>query len=136
MKSRIVLTGLSLILLVGCSKSTYPVNGRIVVQGQDGPPKELADYLVSLQSVDQPVGATGVVQPDGTFRVSTHQPDDGAIPGKHRVIIVPPAGMGGDSPRPRTILDPKYEAFETSGLEIEVKPQTNDVTLTVQRRKK
>ena len=136
MTTRLILAGLGLALLAGCGKSTYPVNGRIAVPGETVSPKELTDYLVMLQSVDQPVGATGVVQPDGTFRVSTHQPNDGAIPGKHKAVIVPPAGMGGDAPRPRSALDPKYEAFETSGLEVDVKPQTNDVTLTVQRRKK
>lgn len=137
MKWRVSLSmALGLALLVGCGRSTYPVRGRIVGQGEDAPVKGLKDYLVSLQSVDQPVGATGVVQEDGTFQVGSQRTDDGAAPGRYKVVIVPPAGLGGDAPRPKSILDPKYETFETSGLEIEVKPQTNDVTLTVQRRKK
>jgi hypothetical protein len=118
----------------GCGRGTYPVEGKVVLRGENGPAVKLVGYLVMLQAVDKPLGADGHVQADGTFRVGTHQPGDGAPPGMYKVVIVPPIGDSGDSPRPVSILDPKYENFETSGLEVEVKPQRNNVTLTVERR--
>jgi hypothetical protein len=122
--------------LGGCARGPYAVAGKVVIEGEPGPTPELKDYLVTLQSVSAPIGANGTVQEDGSFTVGTHQAGDGAMPGRYKVSIMSPIPSSPEESRARSILDPKYERFETSGLEVEIKPQRNDVTLTVQRRRK
>jgi len=125
--------------LIGCGGPTVcPVHGRIVYP--DGTPaKELAGYTVTFESVDQAataekpgVSGWGEVKPDGTFQISTYRPGDGAVPGRHRVAISPPPLLADEQPAPPAI-PLKYVSFQTSGLEVQIKPGPNEVTLTVER---
>ena len=122
------------VVLAGCGgNGTYPVEGKVVYQ--DGvPATDLAGYLVNLDLPDQQVGASGLVQPDGTFTIGTFEDDDGALPGKYRVAITPPEPPV-DAPPPKPIIPRTYGDLQKSGLEMEVKPEDNDITLTVQRLK-
>ena len=127
---------LSLVLLTlpvaGCGKKTYPVEGKVILKGETAPSKDLRGYTISLESVgiQPPVSATGEVRADGTFRLSTFKEDDGAVPGKHRVAI---SFLDEDrGPRPKRHIAPRYARFETSGLEVEIKPQNNQVTLELE----
>lgn len=123
---------------VGCGgRGAYPVRGKIVFQGSTEAAKELAGYTVTLVSKDLPgpkVSATGVVEPDGTFRLSTFGREDGAVAGKHLVAITPPVQLA-DGPTLPPLIDERYSAPETSGLEVTVQPGRNEVTLTVARAK-
>ncbi|MCS7305241.1 MAG: hypothetical protein NZ602_09075 [Thermoguttaceae bacterium] len=131
-----LLTGVG---FAGCGGPTLcQVQGKIVYS--DGAPaNDLEGYTITFDSVDQAatsekpgVSASGVVQADGSFRVGTYQPGDGAVPGRHRVAITPPVSLAdGATPPPRIPL--KYASFQTSGLEVELKPGLNPVTLTVER---
>jgi|YNPMSStandDraft_1061717.scaffolds.fasta_scaffold34552_2 hypothetical protein len=125
--------------LIGCGGPTLcPVQGRIMYT--DGTPaKELAGYTVTFESVDQAATADkpgisgwGEVKSDGTFQISTYRPGDGAVPGRHRVAINPPPSLSDEPPTP-PVIPLKYASFETSGLEVQIAPGPNDVTLTVQR---
>jgi hypothetical protein len=42
--------------------------------------------------------AYGSTDATGTFRLTTTKPDDGALPGKYKVVIQPPAPPGGSTP--------------------------------------
>jgi len=117
--------------LAGCGKH-HPVEGTLVWKDTGEPAKELVGYLVSLKSVDEPVGGIGDVQADGTFSIKTGA-DNGAILGKHKVAIAPfvPPGI---QPKPKLLIPSRYGHYDDSGLEIEVKAGTNKVTLTVEKR--
>ena len=129
---RTLLPSLLTLVLVGCGgPRPYPVSGKIVF-GDGTPATDLADFIISMDSVDRPEGATGIVQPDGTFKVGTQDNEDGALPGKYRVVLIPPDPPL-DQPAPKRIIPPKYGSADTSGLEVEVLAQTNDITLTVER---
>jgi hypothetical protein len=117
------------LLLAGCGSRTQPVEGIVVFKGGE-PATKLAGYYVTFESVDQPVSATGVVQPDGTFKVGTYQDGDGALLGKHRVSIGPPAPDYGDNPK--SLILPKYNQPQTSGLEVTIMRGINKVTLEVE----
>lgn len=120
-------------LLTGCGKKTYPVEGQVVFE--DGAPaKELAGYMVMFQPADQSVGTNGVIGANGEFTVGTFQDGDGAVLGKQRVAITPPIPMV-DGPRPPELILAKYKTFETSNLEVEIKAETNRVTIKVERIK-
>lgn len=119
--------------LVGCGSRTYPVNGTVVYE--DGKPAtDLAGGFVSFTSAEEAIGAQGSIQRDATFKLTTDKKDDGAILGRHQVIITPPISYGSESGGGRPpILDPRYSDPKNSGLEAVIEPRTNDVILRLQR---
>lgn len=123
----------ALALLVGCGNKTYPVEGQVVFE--DGSPaKDLAGYYIMFQSEDQTGGANGLIHADGSFSVGTFNDGDGALRGKQRVAIAPPAPEV-HKPRLPVHLSDRYASFDTSGLEVEIKPQSNRLTIQVERLK-
>ncbi len=100
---------------------TVPVSGKVLYKGQPVPMG-----TVTFQS-DQGQAATGTIQPDGTYRLSTFAQEDGAVPGHHKVMIIAndgdPTMMPGSSPGykpPKDLIPKKYGTLATSGLEAEV----------------
>jgi hypothetical protein len=121
---------LTLLGSTGCGgRSLYPVQGKVVWEnGADA--TELDGGLVVCESVNGTVGSRGDIQKDGSFRLSTYKPGDGAVLGKHRVAVV--ENKPGEPPPP-PIIDRAFFSVNTSGLEIIVEPKTNQVTLKVRR---
>ena len=90
---------------------TYEVTGTVL--GADGKP--LSGGLVEFRSGgDKPVSATGRIQPDGSFSLSTiagEQKLPGAVAGTHKVTVIPPPPETGDIqavPQP-VVLPGTYE---------------------------
>jgi hypothetical protein len=132
-----------ILLLVGAAgcggPKLYPVNGKVVYP-DNSPAKELAGYTVEFEAVDgkidgKGVSAVGQIQTDGTFRMTTLKPNDGALPGRHRVLIAPPIPEG-DTLNPPRIIDRRFHSYQTSGLEAKVEEKPTEVILTVTRVKK
>jgi len=119
---------------IGCSgSSTAPVAGRIKFKdGSDA--SSLAGYEITLAPVAGKASAAGTVQPDGSFQLSTVGDNDGALPGSYKVALTPPVSADPDKPPPKPVIAARYNAPETSGLTIEVKPGRNTPELTVERR--
>jgi len=78
-------------VIAGCSDSPYslaPVGGTISIDG-----KPLTQGKVMFAPVARGDGleagkaAVGIIQPDGTFKLSTYRDGDGAIVGEHWVTI-------------------------------------------------
>lgn len=140
-------TGIFLIVLVtwlvagGCGSGhpapTYPVTGR--VQFADGKPLNTGGIILfqSLPNGEQAsYDARGSIAEDGTFQLSTFEEGDGAVAGKHRVLVRAQRDSDDYVKRgitPRPVIDPRFERFETSGLEFTVKDGTNDLTVVVER---
>jgi hypothetical protein len=88
MRLRFMLLGCVLlfaVLVAGCGKGkTLKTSGRVTLDGQ---PVEGA--LVRFVPVDPAKGslASGVTGSDGRFRLTTHNPNDGALPGDYIVLI-------------------------------------------------
>ena len=128
---------LALVLTIGCSagpEATYPVEG--VVRLDDEP---LGGGSVMFESVargeeGKSYTARGTIRPDGSYRLTTFEQDDGAVAGRHRVSVIGTSIMPAESETPVSVVLPpeKYSSSETSGLEFEVKPQSNriDIDLT------
>lgn len=117
----------------GCSEQkSFPVEGKVTFKG-GGDAKELAGYGVTFESQEQKVSASGEVQADGTFKMSTFTEGDGAVPGKHKVAITPkPPEL--DKPSPKPLIDLRYADPAQSGIEVEVKKEkTNPITIEVER---
>jgi hypothetical protein len=126
----LVLAAVVLLGASGCGgRKLYPVEGQVVFP--DGQPVTgLAGGSVEFDPLDGKDGARGALQADGTFRLETFKPGDGAYPGRYRVCVVPPQVI--DRPTPR-VIDRSFERFDTSGLQVEVKPENNRFPLTVRR---
>jgi hypothetical protein len=89
-----------------------------------------------MKDGEKTVMARGTLQPDGTFRLGTNRPGDGAPPGKYRVLVVPRGLTEAEAAKRPPIIDRKFEKFETSGLTLEVKPGANELLITVTKPKK
>jgi hypothetical protein len=117
-------------LLFGCSNqgvATYRVTGTVKLS--DGKP------LAGGRILFQPTGevshsARGIIAQDGSFQLTTFEPNDGAIPGEHKVVItpaVPEEAM--DNPaaiaRYRSLLDARYQNVDTTPLKYTVQPDNS-----------
>ncbi len=130
---RVLFLGLALALNGGCGgQKTYPVQGRVVFK--DGTP--MAGGMVVFEPVDPAtrVSARGEIESDGTFFLSTFGKDDGAVLGKHRVLISPPLPSNfKESRAPARVIHPRYESFETSKLERTVTSGKNDFEIVIEK---
>ncbi len=122
------------VLGAGCGRSGLaPVSGQLVYP--DGrPAKELAGCTVVFEATGpdgKSMGATGEVDAEGRFEMSTNRAGDGAPVGVNKVAINPRWRGESDRPDPLPVLE-KYANPDTSGLTVEVKPGSNPVTLTVE----
>jgi hypothetical protein len=119
-------------LAAGCGGRMGQVDGK-VVWADGGPATELEGSEVVFESAALGLSARGTVGPDGTFRLRTEQPDDGAPVGDYRVAVAENqrnANPEGTLLHP-PVLDQKYRDFKTSGLTATVSPGVTPVTLTV-----
>lgn len=131
-------SALAVACCIGCSdpgQRTYAVRG--IVRFPDG--EVLRDGSVEFEIIgrEKPVTATGVIGPDGSFVLGTYELDDGALPGKHRVVVIADYVIGSGAERPGLIPEPtvhaRYRDYRSSGLVHEVKPGTNNIVIEVER---
>lgn len=118
------------VLFTGCGPQgpkTYPVKGIVSHQG-----KPLPLGAVMFVPDDGPSGSAAI-QPDGSYQVEL-------IAGTHRVgvVAIPPrqgkvdpyAEGGLDTtgfPEPKPLIPDQYNRYETSGIQIEVRPSGENV---------
>ena len=114
----------------GCGQKKIIVTGKLTIKG-NGP---LPGGMIVFAPVDGGLsgGARGYVREDGTFTLSTDKPEDGSLPGKYKVLVVPPSKKGGeDAPNLPLPIDPRYAEFDTSGLTAEVTPAQHHFEFTL-----
>ncbi|MCC9605862.1 hypothetical protein LOC68_20795 [Blastopirellula sp. JC732] len=116
------------ILLFGCGRGagldTAPTTGEVIYNG-----KPLPYGSVSFRP-KAGTPATGDIQPDGSFTMSTYRDGDGAIVGLNEVLVnvteahagtSKPVDPGMEAPVAKSLIPQKYTAFSTSGITFEVK---------------
>lgn len=119
----------AIVVCSGCNSGPDlgPVNGTVLIDG-----KPLKFGKVMFQRVEGGQPATGEIQPDGSFVLSTFRPEDGAVIGTHRVRVVcytsqDPArrvaeGPAGDA-LGELLIPERYSSLGASGLSAEVPPE-------------
>jgi hypothetical protein len=136
-------------LVAGCRgqyPATYPVRGHVVFEG--GKPVRFG--TVEFRSEDSGFAARGTIDFDGNFELGTFADADGAVAGPHRAIVtqyVPAFTIEPtvkqyhewqeeserDPHRVTGVVDTKFAAYESSGLEFTVSTDgTNDFEIVVQ----
>ncbi|SFI96990.1 hypothetical protein SAMN05421753_11422 [Planctomicrobium piriforme] len=130
-KPRLLLSACAVLALVasGCGKGTPPtgkVTGKVLL---DGEPLTTGSVLY----IPNPTGqyASGKIDKDGSYSLTTFVNGDGAVLGKHRIIVsaVKEVKNEGDPVVPLT--PSKYSNENTSGLEADVKKGENVVDLNL-----
>ncbi len=87
---------LATVVAIGCGDSnpkTVKVTGKISYNGEP-----LKSGTIALIPEGEGYGATGQIQPDGTFQLTSFKPNDGAAPGNYKVTVqvFPDESAGGD----------------------------------------
>lgn len=117
-----------LALWIGCGKSggptTVPVAGKVTCQGQ--PLTTGTVTFVPTAAKGRP--ASGDLQADGTYRLSSFSAGDGAMPGDYKVVVVSlKSGPTLEKPRQPEVsaVPKKYAASGTTDLTATVKAGEN-----------
>ena len=119
---RLACAGFVLLPLIGCDRSstqgaaTLPVKGTVTLNG-----KPLTKGHVIFEPDGAGKEATGDIQPDGSFVLTTYQKDDGAVIGNHRVSIMTTEKK----------VPTKYGSVNTSKLEVEVSQGKTDYSINL-----
>ena len=115
-----------LLLLPGCGPgrpARVPVSGTITIDG-----RPLEHGFVRFHPKENRA-AQGEVGPGGRFTLTTYEPGDGCVLGKHRVSVIAreilgPAAQRWHAPK-------KYMRPGTSDLEVEITGPTDDVEISL-----
>lgn len=131
---RLILWGSLFAFVAGCSDNlpTYPVAGKVVFK--DGSPVHVG--TVEFKSLEKKIQARGTIEVDGSFKLTTYEPDDGAVLGKHQCVVTQFI-MLEELPAIKTskkgVVHPRFGSYATSGLEFEVTADKENVlTVTVE----
>ena len=125
------------LFVFGCDDGrpkTYPVRGA--VRFPDGKLLRNGWVEFEIQGVAKAATARGEIGPDGSFTLGTYALTDGAVAGRHRVLIASDEHIGNGVERPSLLsaseLHPRYQLFRTSKIEVEVKPEPNEFVFDVE----
>lgn len=125
-----------LLLAGGCDDGfpdRYPTAGK--VRFKDGSPVKTG--TVELGIPGNQWTASGKIDREGRFVLSTIHDGDGAIAGKHKVVVRQviigylPAEGGHDH---GDLVDEKYSDYRTTDLSIEIFPRENELELVLDKK--
>lgn len=120
-------------LALGCNSGrlkTYEVEGQVVFK--DGSPVKVG--IIETKAFGKPIQATGTINKDGSFRLSTYRENDGAIAGPHRVVVIqmiPVEDIPNYRPSTMGVVHKKHASYNTSELTINVQTGPNKIRLVV-----
>jgi len=126
----------ALAAIIGCSDGNptrYEVRGQVLFP--DGKP--VTTGTIEFQSIDHdpPLNATGSISPEGRFELGTFDVDDGAVPGRHRAVVLGDGTAETRHERPELLppqtVHPRHRQFGTSGLEFTVESDDNEIEVRV-----
>jgi len=121
------------LLLAGCGQKQLPlepVSGKVVFPDGSVPQGEVAVVKFEPANPDTDTkAASGDIQPDGTFQLTTIEDNDGALPGEYRVrILIWKTYIGRES-----MIDKKYDDPNETPLRATVKEgEKNEFTFEVE----
>jgi hypothetical protein len=144
------------LLAFGCGDGSgleprFPVSGKLTYKGEP-----VKNAVINFVPVGGGRGATGKVEEGGTYTLTTHDPDDGALPGKYKVTVddrqpdeakmkektaalakktkmlpgvIPQEIQAAAFKSAKGVVPGKYQIAETSDIEVEVKPEKNSIDI-------
>lgn len=101
---------LAIVLLAGCGgkPGLHPVSGKVTFKGGKLPPAEIAiirfEPVTGTTAEGETKGASGDIQPDGTYQLTTLDRNDGAYAGDYKVSFTIVKTYQGQEP----LIDKKF----------------------------
>ena len=123
----------ALLVFGGCSRGPrlYPAGGTVTFR--DGTP--VRSGKLEFRSVDTQMTARAKIDQDGSFRVTTFEAFDGAVAGKHEVVLIQTMVVANVNEKEHQehsrMIDKKYGRYDTSGLEITIDPSGDNDNLSL-----
>jgi hypothetical protein len=113
----------ALLFAAGCNSrpTCVPVSGKVQIDGE---------ALKCGAVIFIPNGgrqSSGIIDANGQFKLTCFEPDDGALPGTHRIQIYPNESINATTMKwhaPKKYINP-----ETSGLTQEIKGSTDSIVI-------
>lgn len=119
---------------VGCNRGPRIVSAEGMVQFEDGSPV-VVGTIETKSLIYDGVQATGKIQRDGSFKLTTFVDGDGAAVGEHQCVIVQfvmAEGLTGHKSSTQGVVNPKYANYASSGLKITIPDEgTKNLKLVV-----
>lgn len=106
---------------VGCGESagTHPVSGTVKFDDGKVPQGEIAEITFQpAAGSTASKGASGSIQPDGTFRLTTFKQGDGALAGDYQVTL----RVLDAYPRGHSLVAPEFSDSRKTPLKATVEP--------------
>ena len=122
--SRFLLLAIAVLFIGGCSKSRTPcvlVAGQVLLDG-----KPVPEGFIRLIPTTGRV-ATGTLDAEGRFRLTTYVDGDGCIPGTHAVEVIAKKKL--DSKRVQWLVPKKYFDVSTSGYTVKIDKAKEDLQI-------
>ena len=139
-----VFVGLLLLGVVGCGSgqlSVYPVEGTVVFRNGGSP----MFGTIEFYNEEHKINARGKLNRDGKFTLTTYEEGDGAVAGKHEIVIIQiVTETTGLLAKAKTnvvhnhgaLVARKYLDYRTSGLACDIKEGPNTIELVVAKSDK
>ncbi len=123
------------LLITGCSEPKYEVRGQVVYENDEQPVP--GGVTIVFESTKPPYDrASGNLDAEGRFDLSSSRQGDGAMQGEHRVRFTADVGPG----RPDAAANmaqymaAKYAAYDTADIKLNIDPNDeNNFTIKVAR---
>ena len=140
-RSLVAFSLLAILFMSGCGNGqlqTYPVSGQL--KFEDGTVPRFGD--IEFYNATHKINARGKINRDGTFTVSTYGEDDGAVVGKHRIVIIQIVGSQFLAHNKESeqivhdhgkLINQRYGDYRTSDLECTIVDKENKVELTLEK---
>ena len=103
----------------------YPVRGQVLVQDKPAPKAFVVFHPADMQG-PQALRPYGHVAEDGSFKLTTYEPGDGAPAGEYRVTVVWLANSGGEDPP--DLLKGRYRNPTESPLKATIRNAPNELS--------
>lgn len=123
--------------LAGCGSGrsgTAIVRGKVTFNGKPVP-NGTVNFIP-----DTGPSASGEIQADGSYTLTTYKPGDGAVPGTHKVTVVAMQDQTTRLPEERSPLPPpivpvKYTSLATTDLTANVEDKENTINFDLKDAK-
>jgi predicted small lipoprotein YifL len=118
-------------LVSGCGKKgpvLYPVKGSVRINGE--PAKEvnvMFTPVTPIEGITELLSPAAVTEEDGSFRLMSFKPGDGAPAGDYQVTVIYPMNRFSKYLSGIDRLRGKFADPKTSGLTAKVEPKSNDL---------
>ncbi len=117
-----------------------PVNGKVTYE--DGSLIQADCVLLAFNPaaaatgpMTPPGGTTQVNVADGTFAgATTRRTNDGIVPGRYKVVVVPFNKDANGNPRPTTVVAARYQKESTTPVEVEVESADQFIEIKVSKK--